>query len=227
MPVNTTETILASAVQFLLDGKEYDAADALVLCEADVYVDEWENHCIDLRGPRLSYDRIRGPLGSAVGRAFTALGIHKMDIKAQLITIDPGWRTEFRDAAKGAGAHNQAPDAAIVWKNLRFRSVTELRVAQALDDRKVLFWPNCRARVGETTRHSLEVDLLVCHKGRFGILEVDGPHHTPRRAVWDHSKDRLFQMHGILIAQHFDGGRCFENADGVVEEFLKLLEQAP
>jgi hypothetical protein len=53
---------------------------------------------------------------------------------------------------------------------------------------------------------------------------VDGPDtHPPTRTVEDHERARLFQAHGILLVQHFDGGDCFEDADGVVNKFLYLL----
>jgi hypothetical protein len=35
-----------------------------------------------------------------------------------------------------------------IWENLRFRSITEMRIAKELDRRKVLFFPNCKARLG-------------------------------------------------------------------------------
>jgi hypothetical protein len=111
-----------------------------------------------------------------------------------------------------------------IWENLRFRSLTEIRIAQALDKRKVLFLPNCAARLGFSRRQNREADSLVCEKGKWGILEADSPDsHPPARTVEDHERARLFQAHGILLVQLFDGGECFENADGVVDKFLYLL----
>jgi hypothetical protein len=232
MPVNTTDIILASAVRFLIDGGDFEAAQVLLLCELDLYKDDHGNECIELRGPRSAYDAIQDdqrPIRSAVGRAFHALGVYTMRIKAQIITVDPAWRTEFMVAAKGIGVDNQATDVKnfTVWKNLRFRSASEIRIAQALDAAGVAFWPNCKARLGLGTRCSREADFVVCHKGKFGLLEVDGEAYRPAsRTVHDHDQDRLFQAHGILIAEHFDAGECFENAEGVVSKFLSILEQA-
>jgi hypothetical protein len=112
------------------------------------------------------------------------------------------------------------------WENLRFRSNTEIRIAKELDRRKVLFFPNCMARLGFKERENREPDFLVCYEGKWGILEVDGPDtHPPSRAAEDHERDRLFKQHGILLIEHFDASECWENADGVVKKFLELLKR--
>jgi very-short-patch-repair endonuclease len=113
------------------------------------------------------------------------------------------------------------------WNNLRFRSATEIRIAHALDRAGVLFLHNCKARLGRASnRQNREADFLICHKGRWGILEVDGDaFHPPTRTAEDHERDRLFQSHGILLVQHFAASECWENADGVVRKFLDLLRK--
>jgi hypothetical protein len=114
----------------------------------------------------------------------------------------------------------------IIWKGFRFRSQTEGRIAEELDRRKVLFFPNCKARLGFRERENREPDFLVCYEGKWGILEVDGPDsHPPSRAAEDHERDRLFKQHGILFVEHFDASECWENADGVVKKFLELLKK--
>ena len=130
----------------------------------------------------------------------------------------------FETPVSNQGRQFDKEKPVFVWENLRFRSHTEIRIAQALDRRKVLFLPNCAARLGFSQRQNREADFLVCDKGKWGILEVDSPDsHPPARTVEDHERARLFQAHGILLVQHFDGGECFENADGVVDKFLYLL----
>ena len=114
----------------------------------------------------------------------------------------------------------------LTWSNLRFRSQTELRIAQELDRRKVLFLPNCIARLGLRERQNREADFLICAEGKWGILEVDGDiAHPPTRTAEDHERDRLFQAHGILLVQHFAAAECWENAEGVVAKFLELLRK--
>jgi hypothetical protein len=75
-------------------------------------------------------------------------------------------------------------------------------------------------------RRNREADFLVCLDGKWGILEVDGePFHPPARTVHEHEQDRLFHNHGIAVVQHFDASRCYEDADGVVKQFLGLLKK--
>jgi very-short-patch-repair endonuclease len=101
-------------------------------------------------------------------------------------------------------------------------------VAQALDRAGVLFLPNCRARLNlNDKRTNREADFLVCHHGKWGILEVDGePFHPPSRTVQDHERDRLFQKHGIKTIEHYDATRCYNAPSDVVAEFLQLLSNA-
>jgi hypothetical protein len=149
--------------------------------------------------------------------------------RAQLVEIDADWRHELQEIARGKRVHNQALDAerVLIWANHRFRSQAEIKIAEALDRAKLLFLPNCKARLGFSNRENREPDFLVCWNGKWGILEVDGePFHPPSRAVDDHERDRLFNAHGIMFVQHFDAGECYESADTVVKKFLFLLDKS-
>jgi hypothetical protein len=133
------------------------------------------------------------------------------------------------EIARGKGVHNQAVEAKApcIWNNLRFRSSTEMKIAQALDRANVLFLPNCMARLGlQGDRRNREADFLVCDEGKWGILEVDGePFHPASRTAQDHERDRLFRSHGILLVEHFDAGECWDDAEKVVQKFLSLLRK--
>jgi very-short-patch-repair endonuclease len=149
---------------------------------------------------------------------------------AELIETDQNWRSELLEIARGRGVHNQAITASNfrIWKNLRFRSESEVRVAQALDKLDVLFLPNCKARLGiHTNRQNREADFLICFEGKWGILEVDGePFHPPSRTSQDHDRDRLFRSHSIIVVEHFDANECYQNPDSVVQKFLEILKRA-
>jgi hypothetical protein len=122
---------------------------------------------------------------------------------------------------------NQGLNAPHRWNYLNFRSKTEIKIAEALDETGVLFLPNCKARLNTPEgRRNLEADFLVCYEGKWGILEVDGPHHTPLRRVEEQERERLFRHYRILIIERFDAGRCYNQPDGVVQEFLQLLKKA-
>ncbi len=112
----------------------------------------------------------------------------------------------------------------IKWKGLTFRSQSELRIAKSLDHAGVMFLSSCKVRLKtEHGRQSREVDFLVCHKGRWAILEVDGPHHSAAADGW---RDGRFQEHGIRVFR-FDSNRCYQQPKQVVQEFLAALDSAP
>lgn len=125
---------------------------------------------------------------------------------------------------------NQGIGAKVEWQRLRFRSISEKKIAEALDRTGVLYFPNCIARLNipeyPNGRGNREPDFLVCDKGRWGILEVDGePFHPASRAAQDHERDRLFRSYGILLVERFDANRCYKQPDLVVKEFLGRLNQ--
>jgi len=116
------------------------------------------------------------------------------------------------------------PDSyrAIPWKGMIFRSKTELRVAKALDHAGVVFLPPAKVRltVGND-RQSREIDFLVYHGGRWGVLEVDGPWHS---AASDESRDALLRANGLTCIQRFDADRAYHESAAVVTAFLAFLE---
>jgi hypothetical protein len=237
------DVLLANAARFLIDGGEEDAASVLLSCslscEFSGAVDRWDGRDIPeidvcLTGPRAAYDILNNwehEITVQVRRAIAAVLPHDttfghLSAQAGLLEIDPDWRTELLEIARGRGVHNQAVQKAPKnWRNLRFRSESEVRIAQALDRADVLFLPNCLARLGlGDDRKNREADFLVCASGKWGILEVDGePFHPPSRTVHDHERDRLFKDHGIRVVEHFDASECFERPDEVVMRFLRLL----
>jgi hypothetical protein len=115
----------------------------------------------------------------------------------------------------------------IEWQNLSFSSVSEVKIAQALDRVGVLFFPNCRGRLSTTQgRQNRECDFLICYDGIWGILEVDGePFHPPSRAAEDHKRDGFFLDHGVWV-HRFDANECFNCPDGVVRRFLERLKRS-
>jgi len=114
-------------------------------------------------------------------------------------------------------------DGPIEHDGLRFRSRSEIRVYDELKKRDVLFFPNATAVLGGRGIKR-EPDFLVCQQGRWGILEVMGePYHTPRNAVRDHDRARLFQDYRIFLIQFYDAGRCYNEPASVVDDFLRRL----
>ena len=240
------ERFLASAIRFLIDGGEDFAANVLLSCSLDRWVvesfyfnEEVDKIALKLTGPRATYEILNNkkhPIRQAVEHAFNACiqeneSIGYITVHAELIDIDPDWRSELLEIARGSGVSNQVSGertARILnWNNLGFRSASEIKIAQALDKAGALFLPNCKARLGSgENRQNREPDFLVCHNGKWGILEVDGePFHPLTRTAQDHERDRLFKIHGITVAEHYDANKCFNNPDEVVKNFLLILDQ--
>jgi hypothetical protein len=114
----------------------------------------------------------------------------------------------------------------IELQRLYFSSISEVKIAQALDRVSVLFFPNCRGCLTTTQGHqNRECDFLVCYEGIWGILEVDGePFHPTSRAAEDHKRDGFFLDHGVLV-HRFDSNECFNYPDDVVQRFLQRLKR--
>ena len=115
----------------------------------------------------------------------------------------------------------------VEWQNLHFRSVSEVKIAQALDKIGVLFFPNCQGRLNTNQgRRNREYDFLICYEGIWGILEVDGePYHPASRTAEDHKRDGFFLDHGVWV-HRFDANECFNYPDNVVERFLQRLKRS-
>jgi hypothetical protein len=256
------DRLMASAVKFLIDGKEEKAASLLLSCalnceEVVELEEEYRRTVIRLTAPRAIYewltplnanDEYYSPefrarfsleeqekfvIGDAIREAFHALlGVYVFfSIRASYITMTEHWREELLALIRGDTVTNQGlpfgpQHPVLTWNNLRFRSASEIRIAEALERAQVLFLPNCMARLGFSHRENREADFLICHKGKWGILEVDHPFtHPPSRKVHDDERARLFKAHGIRLVEHFDAGNCLEDADGIVRRFLYLLGQ--
>jgi hypothetical protein len=243
---NFDERLQASAVRFLIEGKEEVAARVLLSCTLEHWVREsygWNNDgcediTIKLSGPREAYDiltDIKNPIRESIEYALNACSPENWSIyllvKASLIDIDTNYRNELLEIARGRGISNQAGSQTtqiLNWNNLGFRSASEIKIAKALDNAGVMFFPNCKVRLGAIgTRSNREPDFLICHNGKWGILEVDGePFHPASRTVADHERDRQFKLHGITVTEHYDATRCYNEPDAVIGEFLNILDRS-
>ncbi len=114
----------------------------------------------------------------------------------------------------------------IAWHGLTMRSHSEVKIAKALDNKGVLFLADPKIRLNtENHRQTREVDFLIQHNGRWGILEVDGPHHQHSTEA-DQWRDARFSQHGLLVVR-FPADLCYRQPEVVVESFLKQLAESP
>lgn len=205
-----------------------DDSDPINLCEA------W------IEAPTFISDRIDEEM-HAVILAFLneALEPQSMYVREMRFTAPPppqDWREQVSKRL-GDGPRNQGtlgPSAPEYHADrMSFRSAEELKVYQALrraQDRRpqaenltILALPSARI-----TGNTLEPDFVICFKGRVGIIEVDGPHHSGKRSS-DTSRDRLFRYCGVAEVDHFDVADIGkqEPLDRLVEGFLWRLGKQP
>jgi hypothetical protein len=154
----------------------------------------------------------------------------------KLLEVEPNWQSTVRRLVTGRGIANQGNitekvfarenKEVIPYNEMKFGSRTEIRIAQELEKRRVLFFPlplAVRADTGKAYQDHKEVDFLVCSNGAWGILEVS--HHDSARYEMDKEKDAWFKKSGILCIEHYTAKRCYDSPDVVVEEFLSILAQ--
>ncbi|WP_255427051.1 pentapeptide repeat-containing protein [Sphaerospermopsis sp. LEGE 00249] len=140
-------------------------------------------------------------------------------------TIEKTQRTQSDNNINNQGVQFYSNSTIHTWENLRFRSKTEIKIAEALDRTGVLFVPNSLARLTTPKgRENKEADFLICYNGKWGVLEVDGPYHTAERRVEEQERERIFKKNGIKVVERFDAERCYNNPDEVVQEFFKMIE---
>jgi hypothetical protein len=233
--------VLAQAVELLRTRGDPAAADLLAACMLDIVEDHAGDVRLELVGSLVTQP---GPLDLDLPMA-RVLTLALREVIPSDVWIDRLWARpadsptatgstdteslESTSSVVNVGGLNQAVGelAPRTWAGMRFRSESELRIAQALDRTGVLFLPDALMRLGASNaRQNREADFLVCANGVWGILEVDGaPFHTDNDRETAAERDQLFRQHGIPLAEHFEAARCAASADAVVAEFLAALDQ--
>ena len=243
--VPVSDRVHASAVTYLIDGHEEEAARILLSCDLEVeahYVwlapDEGYNDGtfdVELAAPRAIYeiiDNAEHPTAKLILQAIRVVlnqPSYNLVTRLLLPKVSPGWKEKMLAALQESGVVNQGnpieSKPTYSWNNLRFRSNSEIKVAEALDKAGVLFFPNCMARLGPIMeRRNKEADFLICLDGKWGILEIDGEtyHSTAAR---DHERDRFFRSYGIRVIERFTASESYNNPESVVRKFLDILRK--
>ncbi|MBW4438778.1 MAG: hypothetical protein KME04_16685 [Pleurocapsa minor GSE-CHR-MK-17-07R] len=137
-------------------------------------------------------------------------------VNAAITRLQGGRRTTGSKSAGMTAAYREIP-----FKGMIFRSKTEVRIARALEHAGIVYLPPTKARLNTSTgRQGREIDFLIFDSGRWGMLEVDGPWHSPGS---DAQRDAMMRANGLTHIQRFDADRCYRNPDAVVAEFMAAL----
>lgn len=238
-------------VQFLYDHDYTDIAAIAVESEIEVLYQDESPYGLAISIPTawiksVNHDnRIRAIMTNALksvanGHIYYCTG-RAMDIKcmkiiyrARLIEVEDGWQNIVKSLIANSGDPNQGivtekvfsrrQKQPHIYNEMKFASKSEIRIAQELEARKVLFFPlplAVRAETGAFYKDHREVDFLVCHDGLWGILEVSS--HPSDRYEKDSEKDVWFKKSGILCIQHYTAEKCYQESAEVVTEFLSIL----
>jgi uncharacterized protein YjbI with pentapeptide repeats len=119
------------------------------------------------------------------------------------------------------------------WENLKFRSLAEVEIAQALDRANLLFFTHCAARLdcSGVRLNDLNPGFLVCYRVsnlppaivRWGILVVDRPRDDKlAMTIEEQEKEINFERGGVRMYR-FSQSKCLSQPDDVVREFIQLL----
>lgn len=91
----------------------------------------------------------------------------------------------------------------LTYNEMKFASQSEIRIAQELEAKSILFFPlplAVRAETGNIYEDHREIDFLICQNGTWGILEIS---YHPNRFEKDAEKDAWFKKSGILCIQQY------------------------
>ena len=160
----------------------------------------------------------------------------KVEFRIKLLETEANWRDKVKELIVNAKDSNQGivtekvfarnKKSVIHYNEMKFGSQSEVRIAQELESRKVLFFPLPLAVRKDTDKFYLdhrEPDFLICYKGKWGILEIAT--HSPDRYENDDEKALWFKASDILCVEHRPSKRCYENPKEVVDEFLGILSK--
>ena len=160
-------------------------------------------------------------------------GIELADIAVRPLPAAPDWRDRRRKARNSGGGKlvtNQGTHTSVSSMvredRLNFGSEAELQAYRALKRKQAALdstatigiIPNCALR---TMANTWWPDFVVTHRGRVGVIEIDGPHHAGRAAA-DHSRDAFLFDAGVAIVERLVVEDTTDDRalDRLVERFL-------
>lgn len=140
--------------------------------------------------------------------------IESMRVRPAKPTVGPDWRKDL-SAAMTADVNNQARRSRLEphpphEDNLTFANEWEAGVYRVLKAKQAALPTNATIGIyplpgGRLPGRTLEPDFLITYKGRAGIIEVDGPHHTgPTKRSSDTSRDARFRAAGVAFVDRLD-----------------------
>lgn len=249
--MDETETQLhRTLVQFLIDSNESELAAVAIDGGMQILTDgNNTQYGVTVNIPSAAFSMVMGnehlrqtltwaATQVCIGNLYHDFGVQNtndpdVQFRMQLLPITDGWQDQAKEMIARYKPTNQGTisrllasrqnKGMILYNEASYASQSEIRIAQELEQRQVLFFPLAlaiRADTGVNWRDHKEADFLVCHDGLWGILEVS---YHPDRYEKDKEKDAWWKKSGILCVEHHTAERCYEEPRKVVDEFLSIL----
>lgn len=138
---------------------------------------------------------------------------------------DTDWRSEYLSSKSNNQALFDFDDSEKLQKyGLNFRSKTEIKIYESLVSRGLFVLPLPVAVLGKNSIRR-EPDFVVAYDGKIGVLEIHGEQWHPVETYAKETDRRRHMRHlGISVYEVFDARRCWNDPEGVVEEFLGTFE---
>ena len=162
-------------------------------------------------------------------------GIWLAGVRETLPDVGPGWQDNLRQLLGGKPTNharkirNEPPRW--VDDGLNFTNDGELKVYRALKKLQAMYPSDDTIGIfplpaGKLPGRTWEPDVIVTYHKRVGVLEVDGPHHTGRRAN-DMSRDSLWLDAGVAHAHRIPVEALNDprELDAALRKFLKRLAE--
>lgn len=236
--------------ELLLERGNQELASIAVESEVEISEGEWGVESIVLGLPPSAHGSVKGSEDVrndlvnylhdvCAGNVYNQDGIGERDphieVRMKLLEVDEDWQEEMRRLISETKGSNQGAISEKVAKRegrdthtyneMTFGSKSEIRIAQELEVRDLLFFPlplGVRAETGDRWKDRREPDFLVCQDGAWGILEVA---YHPDRYEKDAEKATWFKEAGILCVEHATAERCYNEPVDVVDDFLNVLSK--
>lgn len=244
------EKIHRTWVQILIDCNFKELAAIAIDCELSTLTSGFDEYGLTIDIPSYSFgfinknDKHKEILSKSLIKVSTGYiqdqnGNIIVDIeisyRIKLIDVETNWKSKVQELILNCTKVNQglisnfsfdkAGKKLFSYNELNYASQSEIRIAQELENRNVLFFPlavGVRAETGNNFEDHREVDFLVCDNGIWGILEVS---YHPNRFEKDSEKNLWFKKSGILCIENFTAEKCYKTPNIVVDEFLNVLHK--
>jgi hypothetical protein len=231
------EQELGTAAELLLARGDLRSVAMIASVKELRYDEDWvEGLTATLEVAPWMFDQFVNADLTAVQEALSTVGrsvVEKLQVVPRL--ADDDWRERIDVVLLSAPTDTPSNQARLVKlpvshpaeDGMHFRDPAELAIYRALKRAQARLGGEVSITCNVPIRMSgrtLEVDFMVCYKGRVGVIEVDGATHYRKRAS-DLSRERLLEDAGIARIDRIDVEDTANESDAdiFVGRFLKRL----